>query len=57
VVNPLGVTDPMVGWKRSPLPTFSSHYLVLISVSILYVLNWELMVPCMYLHICKWFMH
>jgi hypothetical protein len=57
VVNPLGVTEPMVGWKRAPLPVVASRYLVLISVSILYALNWELMVACMYLLICKWFLH
>jgi hypothetical protein len=50
VVNPLGVTEPMVGWKRAPLPAVTSRYLVLISVFILYELNWELMVACMYLH-------
>jgi hypothetical protein len=43
VVNPLGVTEPMVGWKQAPLLAFASHYLVLISVFILYVFNWELM--------------
>jgi hypothetical protein len=39
VVNPLRVTEPMVGWKRSPLSVVTSHYLVLISVFILYALN------------------
>jgi hypothetical protein len=57
VVNPLGVTEPMVGWKWAPLPAVASRYLVLISVFILYALNWELMVACMYLHIYKWFMY
>jgi hypothetical protein len=40
VVNPLGVTEPMVGWKHAPLLAVASCYLVLISVSILYALNW-----------------
>jgi hypothetical protein len=57
VVKPLGVTEPMVGWKRAPLSAVASRYLVLISVFILYALNWELMVACMYLYIYKWFMY
>jgi hypothetical protein len=39
VVNPLGVTEPMVGWKQAPLSAVASHYLVLISIFLLYVLN------------------
>jgi hypothetical protein len=55
VVNPLGVTEPKVGWKQEPFPAVASHYLFLISVFILYVLNWELMVACMYSHLYKYF--
>jgi hypothetical protein len=57
MVNPLIVTEPMVGWKRKPLLVVTSSYLVLISVFIPYVLNWELMVACMYLHIYKCFLY
>jgi hypothetical protein len=44
VVNHLGVTEPIVGWKRKPLLEVASHFLVLKSFLILYALNWELMV-------------
>jgi hypothetical protein len=57
VVNPLGVTEPMVGWKWAPFPEVTSRYLVLISVFILYALNRELMVACMYLHIYTCFLY
>jgi hypothetical protein len=53
VVNPLGVTEPMVGWKRAPFPAVTSRCLVLISVSILYPLKWELIDACMYILICN----
>jgi hypothetical protein len=32
VVNPFGVTEPTVGWKRAPLPVVASHCLILISL-------------------------
>jgi hypothetical protein len=32
VVNPFGVTEPRVGWKRAPLPVVASHCLVMISL-------------------------
>jgi hypothetical protein len=32
VVNPLGVIEPMVGRKQTPLSTVTSRYLVLISI-------------------------
>jgi hypothetical protein len=41
VVNLLGVTEPMVGWKQAPVSAVASLYLVLISVFILYALNWN----------------
>jgi hypothetical protein len=41
VVNQLGVIEPMVGWKQTPLSVVASCYLVLISVFILYALNWN----------------
>jgi hypothetical protein len=25
VVNPIGITEPMVGWKRAPLSAVASH--------------------------------
>jgi hypothetical protein len=41
VVNLLGVTEPMVGWKQAPLSTITLCILVLRSVSILFVLKWN----------------
>jgi hypothetical protein len=41
VVNLLGVTEPMVGWKRAPLSTVASRLLVLISVFMLCALKWN----------------
>jgi hypothetical protein len=41
VVNPLGVIEPMVGWKQAPLSAVASRCPVLISVSILCVLKWN----------------
>jgi hypothetical protein len=32
VVNPLGVAEPMVGWKHAPLSIVASCYLVMISI-------------------------
>jgi hypothetical protein len=32
VVNPFGVTEPMVGWKWETLSVVASRYLVLISI-------------------------
>jgi hypothetical protein len=55
VVNLLGVIEPMVGWKWAPFPVVASCYLVMISVSILYALNWELIGAFMSLLICNWF--
>jgi hypothetical protein len=36
VVNPFGVTEPMVGWKRAPLSTVVSRLVFPISVYVLY---------------------
>jgi hypothetical protein len=41
VVNPLGVTEPMVGLKKAPLSAVASRLLVLISVFILCALKWN----------------
>jgi hypothetical protein len=45
VINTLGVTEPMVGWKQAPLSAVTSCSMVLISVFLPYVLN------------CKQWMH
>ena len=39
VVNRLGVTEPIVEWKKKPLLAVASHVLVLISVFILCALK------------------
>jgi hypothetical protein len=41
VVNLLGVTELMVGWKQAPFSIVASCLLVLISVSMLCVLKWN----------------
>jgi len=41
VVNPSGVTEPMVGWKHTPILAVASHLLVLIRVFILFALKWN----------------
>jgi hypothetical protein len=56
VVNPFGVTEPTVGWKRAPLSAVASHLVFLISVYILYLeLNILDACSCLYTH--KWFMY
>jgi hypothetical protein len=57
VVNLLGVSEPMVGWKRAPLLVVASRYLILISIFLLYVLNWNNggMYGFIYMCIYKWF--
>ena len=56
VVDPLGVTKPTVGWKRTPLSAVMSHLVFLISVYILYLeLNILDACSCLYAH--KWFMY
>jgi hypothetical protein len=44
VVNPFGVNEPMVGWKRAPLPVVASHFLVLISIfpALVVELEWQM---------------
>jgi hypothetical protein len=37
VVNPFGVTEPTIGWKRAPLSEVATHLVFLISVYILYL--------------------
>ena len=59
MVNPLGVTEPMVGWKQTPFSTITSRLLVLISVFILCALKWNNgWIPVyIYTYIYKWFFY
>ena len=47
MVNLLGVTEPMIGWKQAPLSAVASRLLVRISVFMLCTLNWE-----QWMHVC-----
>jgi hypothetical protein len=55
VINPLGVTEPMVGWKQAPLLAVTSRLLVQISVFMLCALKWnnELMHVCIHLRLAS----
>jgi hypothetical protein len=55
VVNPLRVTEPMVGWKWAPLSAVASCLLVLISVFMLCALKWnnECMHVCIHLRLAS----
>jgi hypothetical protein len=52
VVNPLGVTEPMVGRKRAPLSAVTSRYLVLISIFPVLCIDLGIMYECLDLYIC-----
>jgi hypothetical protein len=56
VVNPFGVTEPMVGWKRAALSVVLSRLVFLISVYVLYFeLNTLDARSFLYAH--KWFLY
>jgi hypothetical protein len=65
VVNPLGVIEPMVGWKRAPYgwvetsTPFSSHITPYGSYKCFHALCFELeiMDACVYLYVYKRFLY
>ena len=53
VVNPLGVTTPMVGWKRAPLSAVASIAEVIL-ISILLILHFDIyMLSHMLIDLCN----
>jgi hypothetical protein len=57
VAKPLGVIEPMVGWKQAPLSSISSRLMVLISVFMPCDFELDIMNACVCLCVYKWFLY